>query len=722
MPLSEHEQELTAEREYIDFLYQKLDTETAAAGKELQYFLGDQSGAGFEARWEREIAVNQATARLQGLRAAGYGLCFGRIDHIDGERSYIGRIGLFNDDFDPLLTDWRAPIAKAFYCATGINTEGLRRRRHFHTDGRRVLEFHDDLLDESGDDLGSSTALLTALNAPREETMRDIVSTIQAEQDEIIRLPHSGVVVIEGGPGTGKTAVALHRVAYLLYVRRERLSRSGVLIVGPNPRFLSYIGEVLPALGETDVVFGTPGELFPGVEATEVDPAARIKGAARMAQLLVDAVADRQEVPHEDDPIEIELDDVTVEIDEELAGWARRRTRSRELPHNRARAHFRDDIIDGLVDRAVAKIGEGWLEDTDPVALSAGLRADVREELVGSRQLGRAVERLWPLLSPERLLKELWESPDRIEAVTAHLSDADRELLFREDGTAWTISDVPLLDEAAELLGDDGSAERHAKLEEQKRLEYAKGVMEILDTQLEEEYLRAQDVVDARVLAGRFEEKDQRALSERAAADRSWTYGHVVVDEAQELSEMDWRLIMRRCPSRSVTVVGDLAQRQAESGARTWGAMLDDFVPDRWTYRRLSVNYRTPSEIMRLAARVLSTVDSSLESPSSVRSTGVPPWIRHVPDVAAAVQQAVNELQGEVGPGTVAVIAPEGLELSVVDAAVLTPRASKGLEYDAVLVVEPGRMEPAELYVALTRATQRLGILHTDPLPGSLAN
>jgi superfamily I DNA/RNA helicase len=335
------------------------------------------------------------------------------------------------------------------------------------------------------------------------------------------------------------------------------------------------------------------------------------------------------------------------------------------------------------------------------------------------------------------------------------LSEADREALYRPVGHDWTISDVPLLDEAVDMLGSDGAddtdetappsllSEEDGEDEEQPgELAYAEGVLEILDTEEDpdEEVLRAVDLMVADQLAERQRERDLRGLAERAAADRNWTYGHVVVDEAQELSPMDWRALMRRCPTKSMTIVGDLAQRESPAGARSWAEVLDKHVPERWVYRQLTVNYRTPADIMDVAAAVLAEVDPSCTPPTSVRRTGVPPWARPVPPggLGGAVLAAVAELAEELDEGTIAVIAPSGTPLPaaplsrLAEAAgrrvsVLTPYGAKGLEFDAVLLCEPGRLldgsraGAAELYVALTRATQRLGVLHTTPLPEALA-
>ncbi|WP_370945500.1 helicase [Amycolatopsis sp. cg5] len=686
-----YEQELGSERAHLSFLYAHLEAAREAAARRATDAVS---------LWERDVAVRFTEQEVRRLKGADDGLCFGRLDERTGERRYIGRIGLFEDDYEPLLLDWRAPAARPFYCATGANPEGMRRRRQFHTIGRRLVEFTDELLEGETDVDG--TALHAALDAPRDGVMRDIVATIQAEQDEIIRLEHPGVVVIEGGPGTGKTAVALHRVAYLLYTKRNLLARSGVLVIGPNPRFLGYIDRVLPSLGETDVVFATPADLFPGLRPTaEETPEAReIKGSSAMVHVLREAIADRQRLPER--PIMVELDDVTVPVDAELVRPALRRARATGLPHNEARSHFWSWLEEAFVERAVDMIGENWLLPDE--WLRNDLVQDVTAELVAGRLLERAVDQMWPQLSPYQLLRDLFTSPERLDVAAPFLRDA----LYRADGEAWTISDVALLDEATELLG------QHTTRDLVDEREFAEGVLEILNMEDDDgETLRAEDVLTASELAERHGERDTRALAERAASDRDWTYGHVVVDEAQELSEMDWRMLMRRCPRRSFTIVGDLAQRESPAGARDWGDMLAPHVHDRWEYRALTTNYRTPAEIMAVAAEVLAEVDPAARPPRSVRAKGIRPWARQVSDLGAAVARAVRETSGSV-----AVIAPAGVDVGL---PTMTPRESKGLEFDSVIVVEPAQIGSAsDLYVALTRATQRLGVVHTGPLPATL--
>jgi DNA helicase IV len=615
------------------------------------------------------------------------------------------------------LVDWRAPAARAFYVATAATPENMRRRRQFHTRGRQVVDFTDEVLGRPGDGATGDAALLAAINAPRGAGMRDIVATIQAEQDEIIRLDHNGVLVIEGGPGTGKTVVALHRVAYLLYTQREQMERHGVLVVGPNPAFLSHIGRVLPSLGETDVVFSTTGDLVPGLRTTAEDaPAAvRLKGSLKMLDVLAAAVADRQRLPEH--PVAIELADVTVRIDAGVAEWARDEARKSGQPHNDARSVFIDVITWAVTERGIARIGRGWLNREDRVVWER-LRADLIDELDDNAAFTAALDALWPTLTPESLLASLYTSPERLRAAGAD------ESLWRADGAAWTVSDVPLLDELVDLLGRDTSVDQAAEQDRKADAEFAAGVLDNMiareDLMDDEDQLLAQDMLYAQDLADRFEERDTRDLAERAAADRDWTYRHIVVDEAQELSEMDWRVLMRRCPGRSFTVVGDLAQRRSAAGATSWQAMLQPYVPGRWAYRSLSVNYRTPEEIMTVAAALLHEFAPGVQPPESVRAAGARPWSRRVSDdeLASAIEEFVRNEAGR--EGTSVVIGPPGVPGTV------PASQTKGLEFDAVLVVEPQRIladgprGAAELYVALTRATQRLGVLHRDPLPQAL--
>ncbi|MEU6216883.1 ATP-dependent DNA helicase [Streptomyces sp. NPDC047022] len=743
--------ELRHEQEFIDGLYARVD----ALRGETEASVTDALAQGdkpMQARLERDILVAERSGLLAALNAVDGSLCFGRIDLASGQSHHIGRIGLRREDADrtPVLIDWRADVARPFYLATGHTPMGLRRRRHIATEGRRVTALHDEILDLSDrertghEDPAGDAVLLAGLNSARTGRMSDIVQTIQADQDRIIRAPHRGVLVVEGGPGTGKTAVALHRAAYLLYEHRELLARRAVLIVGPNPAFLGYIGEVLPSLGETGVLLATVGELFPGVKATATDTpeAAAVKGRAAMADVLAAVVRDRQTLP--DPVIAVPHDREVLMLDDGLVNVARERTRAAELPHNAAREYFEGHILNTLTDMVAERIGTDPYDGTN--LLDAGDITQIRDELAENPEVWSAIDRLWPRLTPQGLVADFLAEPG------GYVSDEDAAAVRRPVTRAWTTADVPLLDEAADLLGeDDRPARARAELERETQVAYAQGVLDVSyasrtyefedkeeDDPDGSEVLSAHDIIDAERFAERQEEADHRSAAERAAGDRTWAFGHIIVDEAQELSPMAWRLLMRRSPTRSMTLVGDPVQTAEAAGVGSWSEILAPYVEDRWEHTRLGVNYRTPSEIMDVAAAVVRASDPGFEPPSSVRSTGVRPWVRGVGDLPGAVAEAVRELSCEQpDTGRLAVIAPRALHRSLAarldgvtagtepdltrPVVLLDPRQSKGLEFDSVLVVEPGHYGTSDLYVALTRATQRLGVLHTGPLPRGLA-
>lgn len=740
--------ELRQEQEFIDGLYARVDALRGDAETSVTDALA-QGNTPMQARLERDILVAERSGLLAALNAVDGSLCFGRIDLTSGVTHHIGRIGLRTDDAErtPVLIDWRADVARPFYLATGHTPMGLRRRRHIATDGRTVTHLHDEILDlgdetrTGHEDPTGDAVLLAALNSARTGRMSDIVQTIQADQDRIIRAPHRGVLVVEGGPGTGKTAVALHRAAYLLYEHRELLAKRAVLIVGPNPAFLGYIGEVLPSLGETGVLLATVGELFPGVKATATDTAeaAAVKGRAEMADVLAEVVRSRQALP--DPVITIEHEREVLMLDDGLVGVARERTRAAKLPHNAAREHFEGHILNTLTELYAERIG------TDPFDGSSLLDpsdiTQIRDDLAENPEVWAAIDQLWPLLTPQRLVADFLAAPEEF------LSAEDAVAVRRPVTRRWTVADVPLLDEAAELLGeDDRLARERAQRERERQIAYAQGVLDVSyasrtyefedkeeDDPESSEVLSAHDIIDAERFAERHEEDDHRSAAERAAADRTWAFGHIIVDEAQELSPMAWRLLMRRSPTRSMTLVGDPAQTAEAAGVGSWAGILAPYVEDRWEHTRLGVNYRTPAEIMDVAAAVVRAEHPEFEPPSSVRSTGVRPWARAADDLPGAVAKAVEELTP--AEGRLAVIAPRDLHRGLAarldgvtagaepdltqSVVLLDPRQAKGLEFDSVLVVEPARYGTSDLYVALTRATQRLGVLHTGELPQALA-
>ena len=746
--------EIGGEQEYVSVLYDRLDGLRDRASTRLAQVLR-QSGGTHQARTEREAFSVMYAQQLSQLDAAENGLCFGRLDfHHDGRR-YIGRIGIHDDsgDYEQLLMDWRAEAARPFYLATAASPADVSRRRHIKTRGRTVVGIDDEILDLAEADpskhegLTGESALLAALNASRTGQMRDIVETIQAEQDWIIRSDLAGVLVVQGGPGTGKTAVALHRAAYLLYTYRNQLLKRGVLVVGPNATFLRYIGQVLPSLGETSVLLSTVADLYPGISAGGAEPAAvaAIKGREAMANVVAAAVRDRQRMPGA--PVEIVVDRETLRLTPAACTKARERARRSRRPHNQARRVFAREIIDALTQQLAARIGANVLGEAN--LLGRADLEDMRQEVRSDRAVRALIEELWPILTPQRFLAELFSSPDRLAAAAGRKLTADeRAALLRDPDSAWTPADVPLLDEAAELLGEDDRAVR-AAAERRRREEvaYARGVLDIIarDDDDDPEILMGSDLVDASRLATRQEEEAGLTAAERAAGDRTWAFGHVIVDEAQELSEMTWRMLMRRCPGRSMTIVGDVAQTGDLAGTSSWEHVLDRYQGARWRLTGLTINYRTPAEIMAVAADVLAAIDPELELPRSVRETGVMPWRLQVApdDLGASLADATQRAAEGLGDGRLAVIVPgarqrelaEAVSATVPDAAVgeqpelerpvvvLTVAQAKGLEFDTVLIADPAAIlaeSPrgrSDLYVALTRATQRLGVVHAGEIP-----
>ena len=731
------ENEVAREQEHVAALYARLDELRELTERRLADVRRAGGSGTHAARTERDAFATLYEDRLTQLRSVEDRLVFGRLDMHDGTTRYIGRIGLSTERQEQLLTDWRAPAAEPFYRATAAEPGDVVRRRHLTLRARTVAAVEDDVLDADavpeGMVVAGEGALMAALNQARTGRMRDIVATIQAEQDRVIRAPLPGVLVVQGGPGTGKTAVALHRAAYLLYAHRERITRSGVLLVGPNRAFLRYIEQVLPALGETGVVMSTPGELFPGVRAAgeEPDEVAAVKGDLRMVEVVQAAVRQRQRVP--DSPRPLDVEGVRLVLRPRVVAAARAAARDTRRPHNDARLVFVKRVLADLVRQLAAATNLPVDDDTRPT-LEADLRAspDVRRE----------VNLCWMPLTATGVLEDLYARPDRLAAAAPQLTPPERRLLERERGGAWTPADVPLLDEVAELVGDADEAARadaaRSGARHREELEYARGVLEMSG---------AGGMVTAEALADRYTTYGPAlTLAERAASDRTWAYGHLVVDEAQELSPMAWRLLVRRCPSRSMTVVGDVAQTGAAVGASSWAEALDPFVKDRWRVERLSVNYRTPRQVMELAGRVVAAAGLDVDVPRSAREGAVPPEVARVVG-PAEVAPAVAALLKEMDEGRLAVIAPDALLPAVHEAVtdalapgeVRTPddgrdapvtvtgvRQVKGLEFDVVVVVEPaGIVDQAvrgvnDLYVALTRPTQRLVVLSSGDLPPGL--
>ncbi len=736
--------DLQAEQAHIDSAYDRVEALRAAANELLETVLRQRGGTPGSFA-ERDVVVRTTLQRLEQLDVGRESLCFGRIDRSDGETFHIGRLAVSADDQEPLVVDWRAPVAEPFYRATGIDTMGLRRRRHFASEGRRLLGIEDEVFgvleganypDAGGDGAADGLAadgmapagtetLLTALERARSGRMRDIVATVQKEQDEVIRAELGGVLVVQGGPGTGKTAVALHRAAYLLYTHRFPLERQGVLVVGPNPLFLRYIEQVLPSLGENGVVLSTIAGLVPDARVRGADTpyAATVKSDPRMAPFVANAVSDRERPLKR--TVEVGFEGfvlrITAEATERIVAAVRRRPGT----HN-ARRRQVEGLLSRLLHQQYRQAAERRLRGglgragvVDLMVASADgedddVEVDERGEALASGDVSEpdlwalvrelpavtaTLDRIWPVLSPAELLHDVYGAPALVRLAARNaLGDDEQAALVRLrsaelDDIAWTAGDLPLLDEARVLLGP------------------------------------------------------RRAGSMRGGEVRQ--YGHIVVDEAQDLTPMQLRMLARRSLSGSMTVAGDIAQATGPRGLSRWDEVTS-FLPAMRPTRvvELSVNYRTPSEVMALAGRVLAVTAPDLKPPLSVRSTGEQPAVEaaEADRLAERVAEVAAAEAGLVNPGTVAVVVPPSLAADVEKALATagTPFASaerdgidatvtvipvgmvKGLEFDSVVVVEPAGVvaESSQglraLYVALTRATRRLTLVHAEPLPEML--
>ncbi|MFC7405344.1 HelD family protein [Georgenia alba] len=749
-PAATAEAAVAQEQQYVGVVYARLDELRDAYRRRLAQVRSTGAVGTHQNRSERDAFAAHYEDTVARLEMVENRLVFGRLDlRASAEPRYVGRIGMSDAEHSQLLVDWRAPSAQPFYQATAAHPGDVVRRRHLMTRGRTVVGVEDELLDaehvdEVGDGLTGEGALFAAMSAAREGRMSDIVATIQAEQDAVIRSPLDGVLVVQGGPGTGKTAVALHRAAYLLYAHRERLERSGVLLVGPSRVFLRYIEQVLPSLGETDVVATTMAELLPGTTAQTTDPVevAEVKGRAVMARVLSRAVRGLQRVP--DAVQELDVEGVRLHLRPEDVRSAMARARRTGLPHNQARETFALAVLETLVkEYTLARGGERDEED----------RGWLYEDVRTARDVRRAVNLCWMPTTPHGLLERLYARPDLLAAHARGLSDADRALLVREKGSPWTVADVPLLDELAELLGPHEQAEaaRVAAESRQRRAEEVRFAAEAIEAQG-----LGDGLVDAETLAARFAATGPRlTTAERAATDRTWTYGHIVVDEAQELSPMAWRALLRRCPSRSMTVVGDLAQRSGPHPARSWSEVLGGAADEHVREAVLTVSYRTPATVMDTATTVMTRLGAEPAYP--VRAArDLPDALHRSPTTVGALAETVCDvvagelaaLDGEVGAGAgrLAVIVPDEIRAEVAAAlagrddlraatehadgdplgarvAVVSPVEAKGLEYDVVALVEPAAiLEPGtgDLYVAMTRPTRRLHVVHAEELPPGL--
>ena len=786
--------ELEDEQRFLDRAHRGLDAMRADANRMLESVLDLGRGGTFQSRTERDIVVRTSLARLAQLDIGDQAICFGRIDRqpedgrLEGETFHIGRLAVSDDDHEPLVVDWRAPVAEPFYRATGLDPQGLARRRHLAVRGRTVVGIEDEYfarpggvpegttaggagegagpggpsgLAAEGLVLGGPGALLAALGEVRTGHMGDIVATIQREQDEIVRSPLAGVLMVQGGPGTGKTAVALHRAAYLLYTHRFPLERQGVLVVGPNPLFLRYIEQVLPSLGETGVTLSTVAGLVPEIRVRGKDTAAvaRLKGETRMARVIAQAVATRQRALRRD--LEVPFGPIVLRLDTRTSAEIVTMARRRSGTHNARRRFVEQQVVARLSDQYTSRLGgtggpdpgagpgdpEGGTAPHDDPSDLVELRRRIRR----APQVVEALDRMWPRLAPHELLHDLLGARPLLAAAGRGVLGPDEvEALYRPrsaslDQVPFTLADAALIDEARSLLGPRLGRRTRPRDQAQER---------------------ARARAETGFWPSGLDTSPLPSLAEPAPEGEDIrSYGHIVVDEVQDLSPLQLRMLARRSLSGSMTVVGDIAQATGPWAPESWDDVARYLSPDRPARRvELTVSYRTPAEVVELAARVLAKAAPGLAPPRPVRRSGSPPVVVSTSSssLAPKVAELAEEELAAVAPGRTAVLAPASLVpglvrvlaergLDPVDPrdqrgaglsaplVVLPADEVNGLEFDSVLVVEPAlvasedRVGPGEvppeattrglraLYVAMTRPTRRLVVVHSLPPPVSLA-
>lgn len=730
------------EQDFVDRAYSRLD-QLRSQYREQRQKIDANHGVGNAQGWTERDALATHFAELSSrLDNVEERLVFGRLDMKDHATHYIGRISLLDEHSSPLLVDWRAPISAPFYQATAQEPLGVVRRRHIATRARTVTSVEDELLDvdqaqHQGLTLQGEGALMSALSSARSGRMGDIVATIQGEQDRVIRASDRGILVVQGGPGTGKTAVALHRAAYLLYTQREKLERSGVLVIGPSRTFLRYIEQVLPSLGESGVVQMTIGDIVPGLSAQDDDPVdiAAIKGRAAFSRILREAVRLIPRLPERDQVLQVWNRRVTLRVKDVQEALSRARRSGR--PHNVARESFAMGLMELLAGRLIVEAGDAsTTADIDPDDLKTWM-----SEIRDSVDARRAINLAWMPTQAPAFLRKLWSRPDLLAQANRKagtpLSVEDLNLLYRTQDQPLTISDIPLIDELEELLGtlDLASAQKRRAEEQREKEERERANEALKATGL------GGGIVTADMLMRQTQEAPSlRPLAERARADRSWTYGHIVIDEAQDLSPMAWRCLLRRCPSRSMTVVGDLDQKRGHRRPHSWKQALGPAARAFSEEFVLSISYRTPRALTRIAQAVMAQHGTPVLYPMEA--------VRDVPDcyqvsythkdtlkecvsqVVSTLEERLDREEGE-GKGRICVIVPDDQAqlwhadesgASALDQRVsyLTAAGSKGLEFDSVVVVEPGEIleqGSGDLFVALTRATHDLHAVTTTQLP-----
>ncbi|PRX63068.1 DNA helicase IV [Nonomuraea fuscirosea] len=648
---------------------------------------------------DRDLEVHRLTARLRALRRFGLDLCLGHmVGADDSEPVYIGRLGLTDSAGRRLLLDWRSPAAEPFFGATHANPMGLASRRRYRWTRGRISDYWDEVFTPDGIEghaaLDDQSAFIASLSGSRSARMRDVLGTIQADQDAVIRAGSRGALVVDGGPGTGKTVVALHRSAYLLY-SDPRLGhrRGGVLFVGPHQPYLAYVADVLPSLGEEGVQLCTLRDLVAegATAAIESDPeVARLKSSAEMVKAIEPAVRFYENPPAEGMTVTTPWSDLWLSPED----WAEAFEAAEPgTPHNEAREQIWEELLTILIDKREEDVPDGLL----------------RTSLLRNRELRTAFNRAWPLIEAADLVGDLWSVPAYLRMCAPWLSPDEVRRLRRPDAQAWTVSDLPLLDAARQRLGDPEASRRRRRHQASLAAERER-MDKVVDALIEADpdgeglvtMLHGEDLRNSLIEEGTPPGTEPDLLA--------GPFAHVVVDEAQELTDAEWQMLLLRCPSRSFTIVGDRAQAR-HGFTESWRERLERIGLDRIELASLSINYRTPEEIMAEAEPVIRAVLPDANVPASIRAAGVPVGYGSV----AELGPILDAWLAEHADGTACVIGdPTFQETPRVRS--LTPELSKGLEFDLVVLVDPERFGEGvqgavDRYVAMTRATRRLVVL-----------
>lgn len=725
-----------SEQKKVDLIYGRFDELKSLVTKRLSSTRA-QKELNLTSMTERDSFATMYEDRLSSLRAGEYRLVFGKLRMKDGSERYIGRMGLLENE-KPILLDWRARAASPFYEATFFDDMGAALRRHITLENRKVVKLEDELLDLSPEKsekalkegiLSGEGALMAALEESRTGKMGDIVSTIQREQNRIIRMPLNSTVVVQGGPGTGKSAVALHRAAYLLYTYRKELEASGVLIIGPSQAFVHYIDDVLPCLGETDILIRTMSEMLPGVTVNCKDSplAAKVKGDLRMVQVIKSAIKRHIRIPRELPAISVNGMKLKLEPEEIAKGQAFARSAG---PYEVARRAFVDSMCSLLFCKYEEAAG-GQLSGDD--------REFVKEQIRENAQVRLALNLSWLPLSARWLLDDLFSKPAKLRSLAPWMSEEEVQSLMREKGKV-SEGDIPLLDTAMDLLGEE-EVRKKGPSSSRADKEFAKSTMAMFGV--------SPSLVSASDLLSSLSPSERKSVVEQAAVDRKWQFGHIIVDEAQELTAMQWRMLRKRSASKSFTIVGDVAQTSSMAGTRSWKKSLSPVFGRDWTLCPLEIDYRNPREVVEEASqfakkeglnsediKAVRSVEGSLEKVESEdiekeavsklvecakkfihSSMGTVALITEKKDVEKMSARVNAALEKEFGKAEADRLTRNGWKSQI---AVRGTEEIKGIEYDAVVLMDPPepagegeerKIAASRLYIAMTRPTQKLVIV-----------